>query len=274
MVQSGARPRQEPPTEQHDLRAASLKAPQDRSPPGSRPRCRRRLEDGRARPDPARREMTYLGVLPGIPEPVVHGTVNVGHEPLVKWGPTDHLDHLSPWHRRPTARDGNNVRDSPAADGHAETLSTLDCRQDFTDVIPEFTLRYLACPRRAVACSWLQHFCHCYNCSRKLWRGRCAFYARMQLTRAGTRPRALPRGGTIRRRRLGRRPLVAHALAPVYDRRPSRQNHEASADAASVPATSAMRPRKSTRPAMTCAGTVTATPIGTALDSVTRSLPG
>src|SRR3989442_12646128 len=64
------------------------------------------------------------------------------------------------------------------------------------------------------------------------------------------------------------------ALAPVYDRSPTRQNHEASTKAAADPTTRAARPMRSSRPEIACAGTVTATPIGTALDSVTRSHPG
>src|SRR5205814_5524075 len=72
------------------------------------------------------------------------------------------------------------------------------------------------------------------------------------------------------RRRLG----IAHALAPVYDRRPRRQNRDARTNAAMVPRMRNPRPSGSSRPAITCAGTVTATPIGTALDRVTRSQPG
>src|SRR2546423_12683922 len=66
----------------------------------------------------------------------------------------------------------------------------------------------------------------------------------------------------------------AYALAPVYERRPSRQKRDASTNAAMVPRMRNPRPSGSSRPAMTCAGTVTATPIGTALESVTRSQPG
>src|SRR5437868_2302743 len=72
------------------------------------------------------------------------------------------------------------------------------------------------------------------------------------------------------RRRFG----IAHALAPVYDRRPRRQNRDARTNAAMVPRMRNPRPSGSSLPAITCAGTVTATPIGTALDSVTRSHPG
>src|SRR6185295_13354931 len=75
-------------------------------------------------------------------------------------------------------------------------------------------------------------------------------------------------------RAFGGRPRSAHALAPVYERRPSRRNHDARTNAATVPRMSRPRPSGSSRPAITCAGTVTATPIGTALDSVMRSQPG
>src|SRR5438105_3469890 len=73
---------------------------------------------------------------------------------------------------------------------------------------------------------------------------------------------------------LCRRLRIAHALAPVYERRPRRQNRDARMNAAMVPRMRNPRPSGSSRPAITCAGTVTATPIGTALDSVTRSQPG
>src|SRR5438552_704459 len=44
---------------------------------------------------------------------------------------------------------------------------------------------------------------------------------------------------------------IAHALAPVYERRPSRQNHDASTNAAMVPSMRSPKPSGSSRPAIT-----------------------
>src|SRR5207248_3190603 len=99
---------------------------------------------------------------------------------------------------------------------------------------------------------------------------------RVGLARASRR---VPLGRRLAQERADVRTLrwrfgVTHALAPVYDRRPRRQNRDARMNAAMVPRMRNPRPSGSNRPAITCAGTVTATPIGTALDSVTRSQPG
>src|SRR5207253_11428166 len=66
----------------------------------------------------------------------------------------------------------------------------------------------------------------------------------------------------------------AHALAPVYDRKPTRQNSDERMKAAMDPTTRTARPKRSSLPEIACAGRVTATPTGTAVDSVTRSHPG
>src|SRR2546427_9800590 len=62
-----------------------------------------------------------------------------------------------------------------------------------------------------------------------------------------------------------------YALAPVYERSPSRQNHRPNTTAAIAATKMVDTPSASRRPETACAGTVTATPMGTRLDIAKRN---
>ena len=83
---------------------------------------------------------------------------------------------------------------------------------------------------------------------------------------------AAPAKGRMLSLHVGPQPY--QALAPVYERSPTFQNQRPKTVAAAVAAKITMSPTPSRRPATACAGTVTATPIGTRLDMAKRSQNG
>src|SRR5438128_3542895 len=133
----------------------------------------------------------YLGALPRVISRVVDSAIHVGHETLVQWcGPED-LKHLAPWDPRLPPGDRNDLGNGSTADRHPETFALRHGGQYAADVISQLALRDLAGLAGAAGPHAPCRLCH-------------------DATTVAHKARAA---------------VGSYALAPVYERRPTRQNH-------------------------------------------------
>src|SRR5207245_9261563 len=127
------------------------RAPRDQPPRVRRPEARRASPPrspnhpgSRATLAVDRAERTYLGALPRIPDRVIHGAIDVGHEVFIDRCPPQDLENFVSGYPCLLPEDRHDLGDRATANSDAKPDASLHGSENATDVVPELALRDLA----------------------------------------------------------------------------------------------------------------------------------